>query len=152
MMSGALVFVDEMFAPSPHPLVNLKHVVVYSTADPGAFAKQLLHFLTHPLEARAIARRGYLHTLKYHRAVSRVDYFLRTAHDQELHESPGSGGSARDAKEAKQSLKGSSLERGLPSASHALAREDLGRRYVHTGRSIHEDAAHAMLVQPPPNH
>jgi hypothetical protein len=145
MMSGALVFVDEMFAPSPHPLEHLKHVVVYSTSDPGAFSKQLLHFLAHPLEARAIAQRGYLHTLKYHRAVSRVDYFLRTAHEQELHESSVSGGSARDETETRQSLK---------SNSRKDAAEDrlFEFKYQHTGRSIHKEASHAMLVQPPPKH
>ena len=41
MLSGALVFVDEMFGPSPHPLVNGTHVVVYSPFDEAAFAAKL---------------------------------------------------------------------------------------------------------------
>jgi hypothetical protein len=41
MLSGALVFVDEMFAPSPHPLRHGVHVVVYDTTDQAAFEDKL---------------------------------------------------------------------------------------------------------------
>jgi hypothetical protein len=173
MLSGALVFVDEMFAPSPHPLVHRTHVVVYSTSDPPAFATALDYYLTHPLEARQIARRGYLFALQYHRAVSRVDYFLRTAHEQELHDAaaagatvrrrpPGTGTAAAAAAAAPVAAGASAVAaserlRGRRPDARAAAGGDFtaaalagNPRYAHTGRTIHKAPAHAMLVNPAP--
>ena len=83
MVSGALVFVDEMWGPQPFALRHGEHVVVYDTTNQADFTKKLAYYLEHPAEARRIARNGYLHVLKYHRAVSRFDYFLRSAHHQD---------------------------------------------------------------------
>ena len=41
---------------------------------------KLAYFLSHPEEAAAIALQGLVHTLRHHRAVSRLDYVLRSAH------------------------------------------------------------------------
>ena len=80
------------------------------------------YYIGHPAEARAIAKRGYLHALRHHRAVSRMDFFLRSAHDQELAQAAEGPGAAA-------------------AGQHA---------YEHTGRSIHRDPALAMLVNPKP--
>lgn len=84
MMSGALIFVDEMWVPQPYAIRHKEHVILYDTKDQDAFREKLKYYLSHPEEAREIARRGYLHALRYHRAVSRLDYFLRSVHEQEL--------------------------------------------------------------------
>ena len=126
MFSGALVFVDEMFAPAPHPLRHGEHVVVYSPADPAAFQRLVAHYLAHPLDARRIARQGYLHALQYHRSVSRVDYYLRTAHQEEEEE-------AR-----------------RPPAGGAETHQAAATAYAHTGQAIHKASSHAMLVHPTP--
>jgi hypothetical protein len=41
MMSGALVFVDQMWAPMPHPYLHGVHLIVYSTTDEKDFAAKL---------------------------------------------------------------------------------------------------------------
>lgn len=40
-MSGALVFVDEMFSPMPWPLLNGTHLIVYRTDDQQDFTAKL---------------------------------------------------------------------------------------------------------------
>ena len=70
MVSGALVFVDEMWGPQPFPLKHKEHVIVYNTKDQGAFTEQLKYYIEHPDEARRIAHQGYLHVLKYHRSAN----------------------------------------------------------------------------------
>ncbi|KAH8092321.1 glycosyl transferase [Aureococcus anophagefferens] len=59
LASGALIFVDEMYA----------------------FAEKLAYYLARPDEAAKIAAAGLKHALKYHRAVSRMDWVLRSAHE-----------------------------------------------------------------------
>lgn len=86
MMSGALVFVDEMHTPMPHPLINGTHVIIFDPHDRDTFLVLLRHYMENPEEARVIARAGYLHVLKYHRAVSCVDYLVRTANVVETHQ------------------------------------------------------------------
>ncbi|KAJ8610357.1 hypothetical protein CTAYLR_003899 [Chrysophaeum taylorii] len=81
LASGALVFVDEMYVPHPHPFVHEKHLIVYDNSDPDDFERKLLYYLERPREARSIAINGLRHALKYHRAVSRMDYILRSAHE-----------------------------------------------------------------------
>ena len=73
-MSGALVFVDAMHAPTPHPFGDGKHFVVFDNRDKQDLFRKLDYYLKHPHEARRIARAGYVWSLKYHRAVSRADY------------------------------------------------------------------------------
>lgn len=87
------------------------------------------YYLEHPSEAREIARRGYLHTLQYHRAVSRVDFFLRSAHAEELR------GDAEPS----------------PRAGAALtAATETSVAYEHTGRSIAGNYSHAASLGPAP--
>ncbi|KAH8051836.1 glycosyl transferase [Aureococcus anophagefferens] len=81
LASGALIFVDEMYVPHPRPFVDGEHVVVYDNSDEKAFAEKLAYYLARPDEAAKIAAAGLKHALKYHRAVSRMDWVLRSAHE-----------------------------------------------------------------------
>ena len=87
LASGALVFVDEMYTPHPRPFVDGEHVVVYDNSDPDAFFQKLDYYLSHPAEAQKLAAAGLRHALKYHRAVSRLDFVLRSAHELRAEES-----------------------------------------------------------------
>jgi hypothetical protein len=87
LASGALVFVDEMYTPHPRPFVDGEHVVVYDNSDPDAFFEKLDYYLSHPLEAQKLAAAGLRHALRYHRAVSRLDFILRSAHELRAEES-----------------------------------------------------------------
>lgn len=80
MASGALVMVDHLFVPYPHPLVDGKHIVFFDNNNETEFMSKLMYYHTHPEEARKIAVAGYLFAMRYHRTVSMVDYFLRSAH------------------------------------------------------------------------
>ena len=82
MASGALVLVDEIHVPLARPFVDGVHLVVYDNHNASDLEAKLAYFLAHPREAAAIATHGLVHTLRYHRAVSRLDYILRTAHVQ----------------------------------------------------------------------
>jgi len=81
LASGALVFVDEMYVPHPRPFRDGEHVIVYDNSDQPAFEAKLKYYLEHPREAERIAAAGLKHALRYHRAVSRLDYVLRSAHE-----------------------------------------------------------------------
>ena len=56
MVSGALVFVDEMWGPQPFALKHGEHVVVYDTTNQEDFTRKIAYYLSHPSEARRIAR------------------------------------------------------------------------------------------------
>ncbi|KAJ8601912.1 hypothetical protein CTAYLR_002704 [Chrysophaeum taylorii] len=79
MSSGALVFVDKMLTPYHHPLIDGRHLVYYDNENRSDFLAKLDHALRHPRWARTVALRGFAHVLKHHRAVSWVDYILRTS-------------------------------------------------------------------------
>ena len=61
-------------------------VIFYDHTNKTDLLEKLDHALTHPHWARKIGVRGYAHVLRHHRAVSWVDYFLRTAHARLLAE------------------------------------------------------------------
>ncbi|KAJ1453854.1 hypothetical protein M885DRAFT_523014 [Pelagophyceae sp. CCMP2097] len=74
--------VDTMGTPYHHPLLDGVHVVYFDNRNESDLILKVKHALNHPRWARAVAVRGYAHVLKHHRAVSWVDYFLRTAHSR----------------------------------------------------------------------
>lgn len=80
LASGALVFVDELSTPMPFPLVHGENVVFFSTHDKADFLTKLSFYSTHEYDRESIARRGYVHAMRYHRTVNFVDYVLRSAH------------------------------------------------------------------------
>jgi len=79
LASGALVMVDHLECPLPHPLIDGVHVVYYDPMDKDAFLKTLKHYLDRPDEARRIGLQGYVHALQHHRTVNRADYLLHAA-------------------------------------------------------------------------
>lgn len=76
--NGALVFVDRMYAPMKHPLIDGKHCIIYDVSDKGLTElwKKILYFIAHPILARVIAKEGHNFTMKYHRASNRIDEIL----------------------------------------------------------------------------
>jgi hypothetical protein len=84
MASGALVFVDPLHVPYPYPLKDGIHTIFYDNNNKTDLFQKLDYYLKHKDKARQIAINGYLHSMKYHRTVSMMDYILRSAH---LHQS-----------------------------------------------------------------
>jgi hypothetical protein len=82
LSSGALVFTDELHTPVPYPLVDGVHLVVYDHADRSDLERKLRYYLARPEEAARVAANGLAHVLRHHRAVSRVDYVLRSLADK----------------------------------------------------------------------
>ena len=82
LSSGALVFTDELHTPVPYPLVDGVHLVVYDHADRNDLERKLRYYLARPEEAARVAANGLAHVLRHHRAVSRVDYVLRSLADK----------------------------------------------------------------------
>jgi hypothetical protein len=76
--SGALVFIDKIYTPMVHPLVDGKHCMFYELSDKGLIELQfqIIYFLNHPEEAEKIAQTGHEFTMKYHRASNRIDEIL----------------------------------------------------------------------------
>ena len=76
--NGALVFVDKMYTPMIHPLVDGKHCVIYDLSDQGLeeLQKRILYFLQEPDHADEIAKAGHEFTMKYHRTTNRIDETL----------------------------------------------------------------------------
>ena len=84
--SGALVFSDDVNpAPGlPYPFLDGVHYiridVSTSTKAPAALEAKLRYYLVdRPDLGARIARTGFHHALRYHRAVSRIDWILRSA-------------------------------------------------------------------------
>ena len=76
--SGALVFVDRMFTPLAHPLIDRKHCIFYDTSNEGLerLKERILYFLRDTDRAAEIAKEGHDFTMKYHRASNRIDEIL----------------------------------------------------------------------------
>jgi len=55
MSTGALVFVDEMHTPLPHPFLDGVHLVVYDNSDKGNFLAKLKFYLDNPADLRRVA-------------------------------------------------------------------------------------------------
>ena len=78
MCSKAMVFVDFMYVPHPHPLVDGEDVVFFDPLDKQGFVDKINYYLTHKDEARRIAMNGYYKAMRYHRYINRVDFILNT--------------------------------------------------------------------------
>ena len=76
--SGALIFVDHMYVPRPHPLLHGKHIVYYDNNNKTDLFEQLDYYRAELEIARRIAVAGYLHAMKYHRAANLMDLVFRT--------------------------------------------------------------------------
>lgn len=77
--SGALVFADHSFIPTPNPLVNEEHFVLYDASDKQSVLdaiEKAKWFLDHDQEREKIAKKGYQHAMEYHRCCNRVQFIL----------------------------------------------------------------------------
>lgn len=76
--NGALVFIDKMYTPIKHPLIDGEHCIFYELTNRGLrnLRKKLIYFMEHPDDAETIAKQGYDFTMKYHRASNRIDEIL----------------------------------------------------------------------------
>ncbi len=83
MGSGALIFVDPIFAPYQFPLLDGEHVIYFSNQNKTDLFTKLDFYRAHLDIARKIAYNGYLFAMKYHRAVNLIDYILRSTHLKE---------------------------------------------------------------------
>ena len=80
MSSGAMIMVDTMRVPRPFPLKHEQHIVYYNNRNKTEFF-HLLDKYRDDIHARnGVAVNGYLHVLKYHRAISFIDFVFRTLH------------------------------------------------------------------------
>jgi hypothetical protein len=91
--SGALVFIDRMCQPIPHPLVDGEHVIFYDLTDEGmeALEEKILYYLSHDEERERIGRQGREFALSHHRSIHRVNEIIdeleiREADAQEMEE------------------------------------------------------------------
>ncbi len=76
--NGALVFVDKMYTPMIHSLVDGEHCIFYDLSDKGLkeLRHKIMYFMKNKVIADHIAKTGYDFTMKYHRASNRIDEIL----------------------------------------------------------------------------
>lgn len=76
--NGALVFVDRMYTPMTHPLIDGEHCIIYDLSDDGLriLQERILYYLDRTDKAERIAKAGHEFTMKYHRASNRIDEIL----------------------------------------------------------------------------
>jgi len=76
--NGALVFVDKMYTPTSHPLIDGEHCIFYDLSDTGLreLRAMIFYYLKHITEAEIIAKAGHEFTMKYHRTSNRIDEML----------------------------------------------------------------------------
>ena len=80
MGAGAAVLIDHMMVPRPHPLIAGRHIMYYDNQNKTDLFEQLDVMIEDTEATQKIAGRGYLWSMKHHRAVNLVDYVLRTVH------------------------------------------------------------------------
>ena len=78
LANGALVFVDRMFTPMTHPLIDGEHCIFYDLSDEGLqeLRWQILNALKHKNVAESVARHGHNFAMLHHRASNRIDEML----------------------------------------------------------------------------
>jgi len=76
--NGAFVFIDKIYTPMIHPLIDEKHCIFYEMSDKGLeeLREKLLYYLDRPKKAQHIAEAGHEFTMRYHRASNRIDEIL----------------------------------------------------------------------------
>ena len=76
--NGAMVFVDRMFAPMVHPLIDGEHCIFYDLSAKGLkiLEGQIEYALVNTSFTERIAKAGHEFTMKYHRTSNRIDEIL----------------------------------------------------------------------------
>jgi glycosyl transferase family 1 len=74
LASGALLFVDRMYAPIAHPLVDGQHLVYFDVSNGGLadLEQQIVYYLEHEQERARIGAEGRNFVLAHHRSLDRV--------------------------------------------------------------------------------
>ena len=77
--SGALVFKEQSYIPSPYPFQHCKHCIIYDSLSEASIQEAIdlaVYYLKHDSERRRIAREGYDYARQYHMPRNRIDYIL----------------------------------------------------------------------------
>ena len=75
---GPLVFSNKMVTPIINSFEDGKHLIYYDRSKLDDNLKnQLIYFLENEEERLSIARKGYEHTMKYHKCSDRIDEIIR---------------------------------------------------------------------------
>lgn len=78
--SGGLVFMDTTGIPSPHPIEDRKHCIVFNALSQESLFKSLelaRYYLDNESERQSIAQAGKEYVLKYHRPINRIDQMFK---------------------------------------------------------------------------
>ncbi len=78
LCSGALVFVDRMYAPIKNPLIDGEHLIYYDFTDDGmkALEQKIIYYLKHDQEREQIGTQGREFVLAHHRSINRVNEII----------------------------------------------------------------------------
>lgn len=82
LSGGALVVMDRTYIPSPYPLVDGEHVLIYDATSKKSINKMIdrvKEMLQNPTELTRIATQGYKFALEHHNSRSKVDLILKFA-------------------------------------------------------------------------
>jgi len=76
--AGALVFVDRMCQPYPHPLIDGDHVIFYDLNDEGMkeLERKIVFYLHHEEERARIGRQGREFVLARHRSINQINELI----------------------------------------------------------------------------
>lgn len=79
LASGALVFVDRMYAPIKNPLIDGQHLIFYDLTDEGMsiLERKIIRFLTDDKERQKIGMQGREFVMNHHRSIHRVSEIIR---------------------------------------------------------------------------
>ena len=79
LASGALVFVDRMYAPIGNPLIDGEHLIFYDLTDQGVetLERKIIHYLNHDAERQEIGMQGRELVITHHRSIDRVAEIIR---------------------------------------------------------------------------
>lgn len=79
LSSGAMVIVDRMRTPVVHPFVDHRHLVYYDRTRLSVLGDAIEHYLADDAGREAVADAGFVHTMRHHTTVDRIDEILAVA-------------------------------------------------------------------------
>jgi len=87
LISGALVFVDRLLTPQPHPLLDRCHLVIFDArGDLKELEHKIEHYLEAPQERLCIARTGFEYVQLHHLWKHRAAYILQNWSERTVNE------------------------------------------------------------------
>lgn len=76
LSTGAFILVDKMMTPVKNPFIDGEHLVYYDRKNLPDLERKILYYLKNDEERIRIAKNGYEHAMKYHKASDRIDEIL----------------------------------------------------------------------------